>query len=222
MTSRHPEIDLASVQAKVMIHPPHHEGEVRDLPKQGASHWRLDLTQTDLPEAGQYRLALQLRGKTRQGAPFTLYPDEVIFIQAASEPVKMVPEKHKSSAEDESPVDALRLGWAQIAIAAGVFVVGAGGIIWFIWRRYRKSVAAREQEVASAVKKRQQQQADEPSRQEHKEPDVLADTMAAADEIDAGIDQGDGVVDLRAEQMGADELDKLVDDILAEEKRSTT
>lgn len=216
VTARHPEIDLATVEVKVMVHPPHSQGEVRDLSKQSASRWQLELLPAELPEVGQYRLALQLRGKTRQGVPFSLYPDEVIFIKVASAPGEV--EAQKADREvDDAATDETHPGWMQMGVAAGVFALAVGGIGFLFWRRYRTSVAAAQQKVAAAVKKREEQSA----RSASAEAPTAKDAAPAADTADAEMNDAKGATESGNEQIDADELDRLVDEILADEERQS-
>lgn len=218
VTARHPEIDLGTVEAKVMVHPPHNQGKVRDLPKQGTGRWQLELLPAELPEAGQYRLALQLRGKTRQGAPFNLYPDEIVFIEAASSAGEADAEKEVAEADDASAEEA-HSNRVQMGVAAGVFFLAVSGVGYFFWRRYRKSVADAQQEVSDAVKQREERRKAQATREASS-----ARRAESAVEVEADAEMGaaEEVAESGKEQVDADELDRLVDEILADEERPST
>jgi len=218
VTARHPEIDLGTVEAKVMVHPPHNQGKVRDLPKQGTGRWQLELLPAELPEAGQYRLALQLRGKTRQGAPFNLYPDEIVFIEAASSAGEADAEKEVAEADDASAEEA-HSNRVQMGVAAGVFFLAVGGVGYFFWRRYRKSVADAQQEVSDAVKQREERRKAQATREASS---ARCAESAVEVEADAEMGAAEEVAESGKEQVDADELDRLVDEILADEERPST
>ena len=108
-------------------------------------------------------------------------------------------------------------GWMQMGVAAGVFALAVGGIGFLFWRRYRTSVAAAQQKVAAAVKKREEQSA----RSASAEAPTAKDAAPAADTADAEMNDAKGATESGNEQIDADELDRLVDEILADEERQS-
>lgn len=127
-------------------------------------------------------------------------------------------EKEVAEADDASAEEA-HSNRVQMGVAAGVFFLAVGGVGYFFWRRYRKSVADAQQEVSDAVKQREERRKAQATREASS-----ARRAESAVEVEADAEMGaaEEVAESGKEQVDADELDRLVDEILADEERPST